>query len=124
MTARREARASDSPLVECITQVTYEGSVREWSTPDGCWDIVVMQRAGRTTVLQTALISRPVLLAYDAGDSYLAIAMEGETLEVPRLENAEGLVDRLARRGLLVRDELVESAAAGRPRAISPRSMP
>ena len=154
MTARRETRGSDSPLVERITQVTYDGSVKEWTTPDGCWDIVVMRRAGRTTVLQTGLISRPVLLANEAGDSYLAIsfkpgvfaartpaadmldrglvrplvsarsfAMDSETLEVPSFENAEGLVDRLVRRGVLARDELVESAAAGRPRAISPRSM-
>lgn len=154
MTARRQARASDSPLVERITQVTYDGPVQEWSTPDGCWDIVVMRRAGQTTVLQTGLISRPVLLANEAGDSYLAIsfkpgvfaakapgsrmldralvrplvsarsfAIDHETLEVPSFENAEGLVDRLARRGVLVRDELVESAAAGHPRAISPRSM-
>lgn len=154
MSARRQARASDSPLVERITQVTYDGPVQEWSTPDGCWDIVVMQRAGRTTVLQTGLISRPVLLANDAGNSYLAIsfkpgvfaaktpgsdmldrgvvrplvsarsfAMDNDAFEVPSFENAEGLVDRLVRRGVLVRNELVEGAATGRPRAISPRSM-
>ncbi len=101
-----------------------------------------MKRRGQMTVLQTGLISRPVLLENDAGDSYLAISfkpgvfvpktpglhmvdrgivrplvsarafsMESESLEVPTFENAEGLVDRLARRGLLARDELVESAA-------------
>jgi hypothetical protein len=151
---RREVRASESPLVERITRVTYEAHTEEWSTPDGCWDIVVLNRRGRTTVLQTGLISRPVRLENDAGDSYLAIsfkagvfapktpgpdmldrglvrplvapgafAMESETLEVPTFDNAEGLVRRLARRGLLARDELVETAAEGRPRAISPRSM-
>jgi hypothetical protein len=154
MPPRREVRASDSPLVERVTRVTYEAPTREWSTPDGCWDIVVLVRRGRTTVLQTGLISRPVLLENEAGDGFLAIsfkpgvfatktpgsemldrgivrplvsargfAMEGETLEVPTFENAEGLVDRLARRGLLARDELVERAAEGRPRASSPRSM-
>jgi hypothetical protein len=154
MTAHCEVRASDSPLIERITHVTYDAPVEELSTPDGCWDIVVMRRGGRTTVLQTGPISRPVLLANNAGDSYLAIsfkpgvfasktpgsemldraivrpltsarafAMEQEIFEVPSFENAEGLVDRLARRGLLVRDELVEGAAEGRARAISPRSM-
>jgi AraC-like DNA-binding protein len=105
-------------------------------------------------VLQTGLISRPVLLENQPGDSYLAISfkpgvfvrktpgiqmvdrglvrplvsarafvMEGEMLEVPTFENAEGLVASLARRGLLAEDELVERAAGGQPRAISPRSM-
>ncbi|APR85503.1 Transcriptional regulator, AraC family protein [Minicystis rosea] len=154
MSYRREVRASDSPFVERVTLVTHEATSREWSTPDGCWDIVVIRRQGRTIVLQTGLISRPVLLESEAGDSYLSISfkpgifapktpglemldrglvrplvsdrafsMESETLEVPTFENAEGLVDRLVRRGLLARDELVESAADGRARAISPRSM-
>ncbi len=150
----RETRASDSPLVESITRVTYDSWTRELSTPDGCWDIVVMVRGGRTLVLQTGVLSRPVVLENDAGDSYLAIsfrpgvfapatpgsqmvdrglerplvgahtfAMENETLEVPTFENAEGLVERLARRGMLVRDELVASVVEGHPRAIHPRSM-
>jgi hypothetical protein len=154
MTAQRNERRSDSPFVERITEVTYDAPTREWSTPDGCWDLVVLKRAGKTTVLHTGLISRPVLLENGPGDSYLAISfkpgvfatrapgiemvdrgvvrplisahaftMDGESLEVPTFENAEGLVNRLERRGLLTRDDLVESAAQGNPRAISPRSM-
>jgi hypothetical protein len=154
MTAQRNERRSDSPFVQRITQVIYDAPTREWSTPDGCWDLVVLRRAGQTTVLHTGLISRPVLLENGPGDSYLAISfkpgvfatrapgiemvdrgvvrplvsayaftMDGETLEVPTFENAEGLVSRLERRGLLTRDDLVESAAEGNPRAISPRSM-
>lgn len=150
----REDRASDSPFVERITQVMYGARTQEWLTPDGCWDIAILRRRGKTLVLQTGLISRPVLLDNDAGNSYLSIsfkpgvfapsapgsvmvdravvrplvaaqafAMEGERFEIPTFENAEGLVDRLARRGLLARDELVETAAHGQPRAISPRSM-
>lgn len=154
MGSHREIRGSDSPFVERITHVTYDGPTSEWSTPDGCWDLVVLNQRGRTLVLQTGLISRPVLLENHGGDSFLAIsfkpgvfatktpgsamidrgivrplvsarafAMENETLEIPTFENADQLVERLARRGLLTRDELVESAAEGRPRAISPRSM-
>jgi hypothetical protein len=152
--AQRIERRSDSPFVERITLVTYDAPTREWSTPDGCWDIVVLRRAAQTTVLHTGLISRPVLLENGAGDSYLAIsfkpgvfatrapgiqmvdrgvvcplvsartfAMDGERLEVPTFENAEGLVARLASRGMLTRDDLVEGAARGSPRAISRRSM-
>jgi AraC-like DNA-binding protein len=150
----RESRASDSPLVERITRVVYDARTQEWSTPDGCWDIVILRRRGATTVLQTGLISRPVLLENDAGDSYLSISfkpgvfapstpgsmmvdrglvrplvtarafgMESERFEIPTFDNAEGLVDRLVRRGRLARDELVETAAQGQARAISPRSM-
>jgi Helix-turn-helix domain len=150
----RLERAADSSLVERITCVTYDEPTRELSTPDGCWDIVVMRRRGITLVLQTGVISRPVPLENDPGDSFLAIsfkpgvflsrtpgrdmidralvrplvtagafALDAETLEIPTFENAEGLVERLVRRGLLARDELVEGAAQGRPRAISPRSM-
>ena len=154
MTNVRLERAADSPLVERVTYVEYDEHTRELSTPDGCWDIVVLRRGGRIAVLQTGLISRPVLLENHPGDSFLAIsfkpgvfatktpgahmvdralvrplvtartfALESETLEIPTFENAEGLVQRLAQRGLLARDDLVESAAQGQPRAISPRSM-
>jgi hypothetical protein len=75
MTERR-TRASDSPLVASITQVTYDAWTRELSTPDGCWDLVVMTRGGRTTVLQTGLLSRPVTLENGAGDGYLAISFK------------------------------------------------
>jgi AraC-like DNA-binding protein len=154
MTNVRLERAADSPYVQRITQVTYEEHTRELSTPDGCWDIVVMKKRGVTTVLQTGLISRPVVLVNEPGDSYLAISfrpgvfatktpgirmldhalvrpqssgrafvMENETLEIPSFENAEQLVNQLGRRGLLTRDELVETAVSGHPRAISQRSM-
>src|SRR3954462_4921743 len=76
MAQRCQVRASDSPLVERITQVSYDAHVEELSTPDGCWDIVVMRRARQTTILQTGPLSRPVLLANDAGDSYLAISFK------------------------------------------------
>jgi len=38
-------------------------------------------------------------------------------------DNAEGLVDRLVRRELIARDEIVEGVVEGRPRAIHPRSV-
>jgi methylphosphotriester-DNA--protein-cysteine methyltransferase len=46
-----------------------------------------------------------------------------EQLEIPTFDNAEGLVDRLVRRALIVRDEIVEGVVEGRPRAIHPRSV-
>ena len=49
--------------------------------------------------------------------------LEHDDLEIPTFDNAEGLVDRLIRRELIVRDEIVEGVVEGRPRAIHPRSV-
>jgi hypothetical protein len=158
MTSRRDERPSDSPWVHRITRVCYDRDTRDVTTPDGCWDIVVMRMNGRVQMLQTGLITRPVTLDYGAGDEYLAISfkpgvfrprlpgqgmvdrghllpsegrrlapgsfwLEQDRLEIPTFDNAEGLVDRLVRRELIMRDEIVEGVVEGRPRAISPRSV-
>jgi hypothetical protein len=154
MRVLREVRASDSPLVEHVTRVRFDGDWRGLTTPDGCWDIVVRRVKGRIELLQTGLITRPVELAYSAGDEYLAISfkpgvfmprlpgkrmvdrgllhptpsprtfwLEREELEIPTFDNVEGLVTRLVRRDLIVRDEIVEGMTEGRPRAIHPRSV-
>jgi hypothetical protein len=49
--------------------------------------------------------------------------MDGDRLEIPSFQNAEGLVARLARQGLLQRDEIVHGVLTGAPRAITPRSV-
>lgn len=154
MSVRRQVRASDSPLVERITRVRFDGDWRGVTTPDGCWDLVVRRVEGRLELLQTGLITKPVPLAYAGGDEYLSISfkpgvfmprlpgkrmvdrgvlrptpsprtfrLEQDELEIPTFENAEGLVDRLVRRELIVRDEIVEGVVEGRPRAIHPRSV-
>jgi hypothetical protein len=154
MSVAREIRASDSPLVERVTRVRFDRAWRGVTTPDGCWDIVVRRVDGRIELLQTGLITRPVELAYAAGDEYVSISFKPgvfmpqlpgkrmldrglmrptpsartfrlahETLEIPTFDNAEGLVDRLVRRDLIVRDEIVEGVVEGRPRAIHPRSV-
>jgi Helix-turn-helix domain len=154
MSVRRDVRASDSPLVERVTRVRFGAAWRGVTTPDGCWDIVVRRVEGRLELLQTGVITRPVELAYAAGDEYLSISFKPgvfmprlpgkrmidrgllrptpsprtfrlghDELEIPTFDNAEGLVDRLVRRELLVRDEIVEGVVEGRPRAIHPRSV-
>jgi len=154
MSVRRDVRASDSPLVERITRVRFDSDWRGVTTPDGCWDLVVRRVSGRVELLQTGLITRPVELAYAAGDEYMSISfkpgvfmprlpgkrmidrglfrptpspgtfrLEQDELEIPTFDNAEGLVDRLIRRELIVRDEIVEGVVEGRPRAIHPRSV-
>lgn len=48
---------------------------------------------------------------------------DGDRLEIPTFENAEGLVQRLSQRSAFVRDEIVAGIANGEPRAISERSV-
>jgi hypothetical protein len=142
----RQERAADSPLIERVTRVVFDGDDCDVTTPDGCWDVVVMRRQGRVSVLQTGVITRPVRLDFASGDEYVCISFkpgvfmpktpgdgmvdraftrpfEGDRLEIPSFENAEGLVSRLLSRRALVRDEIVAGIADGDPRASSPRSV-
>jgi hypothetical protein len=154
MKVTRRTRGSDSAFIGRIAHVAYAEKVDDVTTPDGCWDLVVQRRAGKITMLQTGIITKPVVLPYDAGDEYICISfkpgvfmprtpgvemrdrglvlpttsprafwLQGETLEIPTFENAEGLVARLIRHGLIVRDDIVEGLAEGRPKAASPRSV-
>src|SRR5438477_10799333 len=84
MSAVPEVRVSDSPFVERITRVRFDGDWRGVTTPDGCWDIVVRRVAGRLEILQTGIITRPVELAYSAGDEYLSISFKPGVF-MPRL---------------------------------------
>jgi hypothetical protein len=72
----RQERNADSPLVERVTRVVFDGDDPEVSTPDGCWDIVIMRRQGQVSVLQTGVITRPVTLDFACGDEYLCISFK------------------------------------------------
>jgi len=76
MAILRQQRAADSPLIERVTRVVFDGADLDVSTPDGCWDIVIMRHQGRVTVLQTGVITRPVKLDYVSGDEYLCISFK------------------------------------------------
>lgn len=150
----RKVRGADSPFIERVTHVSYGSKVDDFTTPDGCWDIVVMRHRGRVAILRTGVITSPVSLGYEAGDEYLSISfkpgvfmprtpgvemvdkahvlptpsarafwLEGGALEIPTFENAEGLVDRLVRGGIIVLDDIVDGLVAGRPKAATPRSV-
>jgi AraC-like DNA-binding protein len=49
--------------------------------------------------------------------------LDGSAWQYPTYDNADTFVNRLVRRGLLVRDSIVEAALAGQPQALSPRSV-
>jgi hypothetical protein len=151
----RQDRLADSRLVHRVTRVQYARRTPDVTTPDGCWDLVMIRRArGRPIVVHTGLITRPFPLDFDEGDEYVAISfkpgvymtqrpgvqmldrgvvqpvttkrtfrLDGDAFEIPTFENAEGLVDRLSRRGLLARDAIVERVLDGDDRAASPRTV-
>jgi AraC-like DNA-binding protein len=52
-----------------------------------------------------------------------AFALDSEELEIPTFENADSLVDRLVKRDIIVRDEIVADVAEGQPRSLSSRSV-
>jgi len=88
----RKIRGSDSPYVERITHVSYGSKVDDVTTPDGCWDIVVMRHAGRLAILRTGVITAPVSLGYDPGDEYISISFRPGVF-MPRTPGVE-MVDR------------------------------
>lgn len=49
--------------------------------------------------------------------------LNGLTWQFPIYENADTFVDRLVRKGVLVRDPIVQSALRGQPQELSPRSV-
>lgn len=72
----RQERGADSPLVERVTRAVFDGDDLDVSTPDGCWDIVIMRQRGRVSVLQTGVITRPVTLDFSCGDEYVCISFK------------------------------------------------
>ena len=81
-----------------ISHVSYEAPVGitsiepDVTVPDGLWDIVVIRHRDGVQVLQTGLITKPVLLSYEPGDEYLAISFKPGWY-MPRLPG-ERMVDR------------------------------
>ena len=88
MSARQDERASDSPLVARITRVRYESDWQGFTTPDGCWDLVVRKVGGRVHVLQTGIKG-----AVSNG------ASSGTSSEQTERRQHRVAVDRPARRG-------------------------
>lgn len=67
-----------------------------------------------------AMVDRGVLRPTPTPRAFL---IDEEKLEIPTFENAEGMVERLVRQELLMRDEIVAGVVEGRRWAISPRSV-
>jgi hypothetical protein len=57
------------------------------------------------------------------GISPRAFQIESDTMEIPTFENADGLVDRLVAKGIIVRDDVVTATTEGRPIPTSLRTL-
>jgi AraC-like DNA-binding protein len=66
------------------------------------------------------LVDRAMALPECVGNSF---SLDGASWEIPTFENADIFLDRLIRRGLLVRDSLVQSALQGRRPDLSRRTV-
>jgi hypothetical protein len=61
-------------------------------------------------------IVRPVLSAR-------AFQIDGDTMEIPTFQNADGLVNRLISKGIIVQDDVVAASTEGRPTRMSLRTL-
>ncbi len=151
---RRERRDSDSPIVQQVTWLTCLADNVDITTPDGLWDLVIRKSQNRLFVLQTGLITKPVLIPLEEGDEYVCISfkpgvfmprlpgawmlnhglvrpalsnrtfwIDGERLEIPTFENAEGLAAELVKRRIITTDEVVARVVEGRYPEVSLRSV-
>lgn len=84
---------------------------------------------GITFKLGAFMPELPVKALLDRQDLFLPPAsarsfwLDGAAWELPTFENADVLIGRLARQGLLVRDREVEAALRGREPALAPRTL-
>ena len=109
-----------------LTQVTLRGPVTRATTidcpPHGQW-VAIRFRAG------TYFPALPTALLLDHRDVNFPLVgpnrfwLEGAAWEIPSFENAETLVERLARSGVIAYDPAVGAAIAGDARALTIRSV-
>jgi len=109
-----------------FTAVTVRGPETRATTiacpPDGEWAAIRFR-------LGVHMPSLPTDLLLDHRDLNLPVAedgsfeFQGSRWSLPDLENAERYVDRLARRGVIARDDVVEAAIRGNGQPLTIRSV-
>jgi Helix-turn-helix domain len=109
-----------------LTLVTLRGPETRATTiecpPDGEWAAIRFRLGVHMPALPTHLLldHRDVHMPVSADGSF---ALQGSRWQLPDLENAERYVDRLARRGVIARDDVVEAAICGGGQPLSTRSV-
>lgn len=108
-----------------LTMVTVRGPETRATTidcpPDGEWTAIRFRLSVHMPTLPThLLVDRDVHLPVAADGSF---ALLGSRWQLPDLENAERYVEALARRGVIARDDAVETAIRGGMQSVTTRSV-
>jgi hypothetical protein len=74
-----ETRSSDSPFIQSVSRVKYTGESVDIEPPDGHWAIVVLKHHGKTQILHTGTVTKPVTLHFEQDDEYMGISFKPST---------------------------------------------
>jgi hypothetical protein len=144
---------SGIPSIENIARIQASSDEKFVAPPDGSWGIVILKKEGGTQLFLTGITTRPLVLDIRQGDEITSIAFKpgwfmphaglaadqadafgaaaknifwlnaSTALEVPTFENAEVFVQKLQKEGWITQNEVVTSALAGTPKAMTPRTL-
>ena len=92
MSLKKTVRDSDSPYLRAVTLYESDGFVSDLATPDESWDLVMMKRDGRVSVLLTGQTTKAVPLNFSPGDEFLTLSFRANAFLRGRA--AEQLLDR------------------------------
>jgi hypothetical protein len=81
-------RPLDSKLAHSVTWSRFTSDGHFLALPDNLWDIVVMRRQDRLSVMRTGLTTRPDTVTYSAGDEMLVISFLPHCFTPSRLGDA------------------------------------
>lgn len=142
-----------SPFVARVSLLRIERAGEILVPPDSTWDLVFIRNAQGLRAIRTGMTTRAVRLVHGENEEILAISFKasvtiatidpvasldngyvlesdrrrfsiaGDVFEIPTFSNADVLVDRLTRAGLLRVNRPVESVLNGESIAVSERSL-
>jgi hypothetical protein len=153
MESRLTIRHADSPFIQAVTSWVIGHDDTSLATPDGCWDLVVLKQAAKTSILLTGQTTTAVPLHFAPGDELMTISftasaflafipattmldrgiflpktgnhfrLASDVFEIPTFDNAEAFAQRLLYKGHLCQDQVVDALLRDSPPAYSSRSL-
>src|ERR1041384_1539006 len=138
MESQLTVRQADSPFVQAVTSWVIDDEERSIAAPDGYWDLVVLNQAGKVNILLTGQTTQAVPLPFTPGDEILTISFKAsvflasipamdmldrgmllpsmqhtfqlasDVFEIPTFDNAEAFIQSLVKKGQIHQDGVVE----------------
>jgi hypothetical protein len=142
-----------SPFLAAVSFMCVQRAGSMLVPPDGTWDLVFIRDEHGTRAVRTGLTTRAVRLVHAGTEEILAIsfkasakiatvdpiasldkgyvlqgdhrrfAIGNDIFEIPSFDNADSLVERLTKRGLLKADPRIQRILDGDPVAASARTL-